>query len=223
MSYTSGCWVMRFGMQGSVPHVCESSIPLSVQRPGSTFLFWQTSRTPNRTWVEKVVESLHAVLFVSPEDGNVYWYHASFPDFVFSRARARNIPLRHQNYPTHHVIDVFCDASTHHGVLARRCFSAMQSLHFNMCNLLSSYVLDSEVPGLKISINKAFSTTLRYASRHWAGHLLRAMAPKNETDDLVCALKDFLCDKLLFWIETTSGHFSQCTFRERNSLISWGN
>ena len=42
-----------------------------------------------RDVVEKVVESLHAVIFVSPKDGSVYWYHASFPDFVFSQTRAR--------------------------------------------------------------------------------------------------------------------------------------
>ena len=153
--------------------------------------------------VEKVVESLHAVLFVSPRDGNVYWYHASFPDFVFSQARARfTIPLRHQNNPTYHVIDVSCDASVHHEVLARLCFSIMQeSLHFDMCNLPSSYLFDSEVSGLEFSINKAFSPTLRYVSKHWARHLLQATAPKNEINDLFCRLKYFMCDNLLYWIE----------------------
>jgi len=56
--------------------------------------------------VKRVVESLHAVLFISPKDGCVYWYHASFPDFVFSEARARNNISLHRNYPTPHVIDV---------------------------------------------------------------------------------------------------------------------
>jgi len=31
--------------------------------------------------VKRVVEA-HAVLFVSPKDVCVYWYHASFPDFL---------------------------------------------------------------------------------------------------------------------------------------------
>ena len=153
--------------------------------------------------VEKVVESLHAVLFVSHKDGNVYWYHASFPDFVFSQARARfSIPLRHQNNPTYHVIDVSCNSSVQHGVLARRCFSIMQdSLHFNMCSLPSSYLFDSEVPCLEFAINKAFSPTLRYVSKHWARHLLHAVPPKNEIDDVFYELKDFMSNKLLFWIE----------------------
>ena len=201
--------------------------------------------------VEKVVESLHAVLFVSPKDGNVYWYHASFPDFVFSQTRARfTIPLRHQNY---HVIDVFCDAPVHHEILARRCFSVIrESLHFNMCSLPSSYVFDSEVSGLNLSINKTFSPTLQYSSMHWARHLRRAAPPKGETDDLYCALNGFLCDKLLFWIEAMNliGGKYECSsllkdaecwlegvrvyttnscrivlidFRERNGLISGSN
>jgi len=155
--------------------------------------------------VERVVESLHAVLFVSPKDGCVYWYHASFPDFVFSQVRARIGPSLHRNYQTHQVIDVFCNGPAHHGALAKRCFSVMhESLHFNMCNLRSSYVFDSEVPGLNSSIDKTFSPTFRYSSRHWARHLLRAVLAKNDTDDLICDLKDFLRNKLLFWIEAMS-------------------
>jgi hypothetical protein len=80
--------------------------------------------------VRRVVESLHAVIFVSSKDGCVYWYHASFPDFLFNRARAKDP----RSKPSNNKIDVFCDGPAHHRVLARRCFSVMQeSLHFNMC------------------------------------------------------------------------------------------
>ena len=148
--------------------------------------------------VKRVVESLHAVLYISSKDGCVYWYHTSFPDFVFSRTRARiSIPLH-----TTHGFDVFCDARLHHGILARQCFSVMQKcLYFNMCNLPSSFLLDSEVPELDASVDKAFNPTLRYVSRHWGRHLVLAQPVKDETDDLFCRLKDFLYKKLLFWIE----------------------
>ena len=163
--------------------------------------------------VRKVVESLHAVLFVSPKDGCVYWYHASFPEFVFSQARAKFTVSLRRNYLARQVIDVFCDASAHHGFLARRCFSIMQALHFNMCNLPSSYVFDSVVHGLDSSIDKTFSPTLRYVSKNWARHLLRAVPAKNDADDLICGLKDFLENKLLFWIEAMNliGAKSECS------------
>ena len=139
--------------------------------------------------VERVVESLHAVLFISPKDDCVYWYHASFPDFMLSQTQGRI------------TMDVFCDATDHHGYLSRQCFFIMQSLHFNMCNLPSSFLFDDEVPGLNDSINRTFSPSLRYASRNWARHLLRAAPAKNDADDLSVGLKNFLCNILLFWIE----------------------
>ena len=159
--------------------------------------------------VKRVVESLHAVLYIS-KDGCVYWYHASFPDFVFSRTRAKISVSLH----TTHGFDVFCDAPAHHSILARECFSVMQkSLYFNMCSLPSSFLLDYEVPELDASIDKAFSPTLRYVSRHWGMHLLLAAPPKDGTDDLLFGLKDFLCNILLFWIEAMNliGGKSECS------------
>ena len=149
--------------------------------------------------VKKVIESLHAVLYVSPKDDCVYWYHASFPDFIFSQSRAVYLP---QDRPTRHAIDVYCHAPNHHRTLARQCFSIMKHcLHFNMCKLPSSFLFDDEVPGLRASIDTIFSPSLRYALRHWARHLLRAAPAENDVDGLLLDLKFFLCDKLLFWME----------------------
>jgi hypothetical protein len=75
------------------------------------------------------------------------------------------------------------------------------SLDFNMCRLPSSYVFDSELPWLKASVDEIFSPLLRYVSRHWARHLFRALPAENDTDDLLCNLKSFLDNKLLFWME----------------------
>lgn len=144
------------------------------------------------------MDSLHAVLFLSSKDNRVYWYHTSFPNFLFTQARAKFL---HPNYPTQE-IDVFCDESAHHAVLARQCFSIMhKSLHFNVHDLDSSYIFDSDVPELSDRMLKKLTPTLRYASRHWARHLFRAAPAENDTDDLFLCLNEFMCDKLLFWIE----------------------
>jgi len=149
--------------------------------------------------VERVVESLHAVLFVSPKDGYVYWYHASFPDFVLSGTRAKiSLSLDGRLLK----FDASCHKHAHHSVLAQLSFSIMHKLlHFNMCNLPSSYTFDSDVPGLKASIDSTFSPTLKYVSSHWAEHLARAVPAENDNDVLLCSLKDFLDNDLLFWIE----------------------
>jgi len=154
--------------------------------------------------VKAVVYALHAVLFVSSKDNCVYWYHTSFPDFLFTQTRAKfRISSLHPNYPTHEIdVDVFCDASAHHAVLACQCFSIMQELlHFNMCDLDSSYIFDSDVPELSDRTHKKLTPTLRYALRSWARHIFRAAPAENDTNDLFLRLNDFMSDKLLFWIE----------------------
>ena len=58
--------------------------------------------------VEKTVESLHAVLFVSSKDECVYWYHTSLPDFIFTQVQAKFSIMLKQGHPSQE-INVFCD------------------------------------------------------------------------------------------------------------------
>ena len=148
---------------------------------------------------KQVVDSLHAVLFISSKDNYVYWYHASFPDFLFDEGRAK-FRFSFPNYLTREII-VFCDSSAHHTFLACQCFSMLEFLHFNMCGLDSSYVLDSDVSELSDRKHKNLTSTLRYASRCWAKHLFQAVPAENDTNVLFLSLKNFMSDKLLFWIE----------------------
>ena len=66
--------------------------------------------------VELVVDELRAVLYV--KDDRVLWYHASFPDFIFSQARSGSVLLSTDS----RVIDMHCDEAAHHACLARSCF-----------------------------------------------------------------------------------------------------
>jgi len=150
--------------------------------------------------VKTVVDSLYAVLFISSKDDCVYWYHTSFPDFIFTQGRAKFKISPQPNYQSQE-INVFCDESAHHAVLACQCFSIMKELHFNMCDLDSSYVFDSDVLDLSDRTHKKLTPTIRYASRHWAKHLSRAPPAEIDTNELFLCLNEFMCDKLLFWIE----------------------
>ena len=152
--------------------------------------------------VEKTVESLHAVLFVSSKDECVYWYHTSFPDFIFTQVQAKfSISLK-QGHPSQE-INVFCDKVAHHAILACQCFSIMgELLHFNMCNLKSSFEFDSDVPGLDDERLRNLPPVLQYALQHWAMHLSQAASTEDESNNLLQLLDDFMCNKLLFWIES---------------------
>jgi hypothetical protein len=75
------------------------------------------------------------------------------------------------------------------------------ALHFNMCNLESSYTFDSDVPMLNDRVQQNIPPTLQYVSRHWAKHMHHTEPAGNNTNDLFSSLNDFMCNRLLFWIE----------------------
>jgi hypothetical protein len=138
-----------------------------------------------------IVSDLHAVLYVT--EGRVFWYHASFPDFIFTQTRSKFTI-------SSHIVNMSCDVAAHNTVLTRRCFHIMMSeLHFNICNLPSSFLLDSEVPELIQLVQKNIGDVLTYCCRYWSQHL--AQAASNDHDDLHTCIQDFLPMHVLFWIE----------------------
>ena len=143
----------------------------------------------------QVVSDLHAVLYIN--DGKVFWYHASFPDFIFTQARSRfTMPISHSS--TSFQIDMSCDPASHHALLTHACFCIMKSgLCFNICNLPSSFLLDCEVPNLQVK-NK-ICNLLRYACLYWAKHMVQATPSEHKA--LQAHVVDFLCTLVLFWIE----------------------
>ena len=143
--------------------------------------------------VGQVVSDLHAVLYIN--DGKVFWYHASFPDFVFTQARSR-FTMTHKG--TSYQIDMSCDAAFHHALLTHSCFHIMRSeLCFNICNLPSSFLLDSEVPDLRVE--DQICDSLRYACQYWAEHMVQATYSEHKA--LQAHIVEFLHTRVLFWIE----------------------
>ncbi|KAF9019206.1 hypothetical protein BDZ89DRAFT_325527 [Hymenopellis radicata] len=98
--------------------------------------------------VECVIEYLHAVLYVSKYDGRIYWYHKSFYDFMCDSKRSSTYT---------------CNTATQHALLARECFTIMKrDLHFNICNLSSSFLLNCEVSDLTERISNHIAPLLHY-------------------------------------------------------------
>ena len=156
--------------------------------------------------VEMVAQSLYAVLYVSINDGCIYWYHPSFQDFIFDAQRSRfAVPGQ-----TEH-LNMSCDQPSFHARLAQRCFHVMSlKLHFNICELPSSFLLDSEVHDLKARVCDNISEVLQYSCRYWGQHL--AQATDAETEKLTSSLRCFLDERLLFWLEVMNlvGSRSSC-------------
>jgi hypothetical protein len=133
--------------------------------------------------VRSALEPLRSVLHVSESSGLISTLHASFPDYMFIRERSRQF---------------CCALEAHSELLTRRCFETMaDSLRFNICNLESSCVFDSEVHDLSARINRSISHQLSYACRYWGDHIEKA----GISDALLSLVDAFLSEQLLFWME----------------------
>ena len=151
-----------------------------------------------------LVEDLHAVLYT--QDDHVFWYHASFPDFIFDPARS-NFHVGKNRY------EFWCNEAVHHNLLGESCFHVMEtSLRFNIGNITSSFLFDSDnTIVLCEQVNKNINGVLRYSCRHWTHHL---PSPHSvDTKNLCDCISKFLQIQVLFWIEAMNllKLHNQCT------------
>ncbi|KAF7376813.1 WD40 repeat-like protein [Mycena sanguinolenta] len=152
--------------------------------------------------VQKSLGSLYAVLYVSERDNCVYAYHKSFDDFILYRSQLAQL------------------AATYFPSRVRECFNILnESLHFNMCNLKSSYSLDEEDKGLPERIATGIGSELRYACRHWASHLTSVRHNDHHVEELAALLLDFSRLKVLFWMEAMNllGADCRCALHQAQS------
>ena len=153
-----------------------------------------------------VLRDLHAVLYT--QDDRVFWYHASFPDFIFNPARS-NFCIDKKDFM------FSCNEPAHHCLLGESCFRIMKSensgLRFNMGNIKSSFLFDRDNIALSEQVNQNISAVLRYSSCHWTHHL--PLPQLINTDNLCCCILEFLQIRVLFWIEAMNllGLSNQCT------------
>jgi ABC-type oligopeptide transport system ATPase subunit len=154
-----------------------------------------------------VLRDLYAVLYT--QDDRVFWYHASFPDFIFTQARS-NFRIDKKDFM------FWCNEPAHHSLLGQSCFYIMKSkksgLRFNMGNISSSFLFDRDnAVALSEQVNQNISAVLRYSSSYWTHHL---PSPQSvNTDSLCCCILEFLQIRVLFWIEAMNllGLSNQCT------------
>lgn len=129
--------------------------------------------------VVSVLEDLHSVLYM--QNDAIYWYHASFPDFIFDQYRS--------NFTLHgKTLSFACNENTQQQYLRNLCFSQLHQLRFNMGNIPSSFQLDKECYNI--------DPLLAYAAQNWSHHL-----PICRDDDIVQEIATFLQLRALFWIE----------------------
>ena len=134
----------------------------------------------------KSVQSLLA-LHEDP-DRPVRSFHKTFPDFITDHTRCLDKRF-------------FISCPYHHTELTLRCLTLMnRTLEKNPCSI-PDHALNSEVEGLPERVKDRIREPLRYACRSWYKHLVLAEC---QTEAIASALRQFLEEKFLFWLEVLS-------------------
>jgi hypothetical protein len=111
--------------------------------------------------------------------------HTSFRDFLMSKSS-----------------DVFyVDLAGSHHQLTHSCLGLMlDNLKFNICELESSYLANSEVPDLESRVARYIGPALSYTCIHWSDHIQHV----GFDHDIFKKLRLLFETKFLFWLEVLS-------------------
>lgn len=113
--------------------------------------------------------------------------HSSFYDFLTDPDRSQ---------------DFFVDLSQSHLDLSLASLRIMrEGLHFNICQLDSSYLRNSEIGDLDQRVRSYISPHLSYSCRHWTSHVRACTFDSRLVSEVGELFNDV---RILFWIETLS-------------------
>ena len=132
-------------------------------------------------------------------------FHASFSEFLTDRDRSH---------------EFFVDVDLIHNDLAFASLGVMmEKLQFNMCDLPSSYLPNSEIRDLDDRVERCIPPELAYSCRFWTEHVRQT--PSNPA--LAAEIRAFFDnERFLFWFEALSllGVVGACA-SSLSSVIQW--
>ncbi|CAE6483529.1 unnamed protein product [Rhizoctonia solani] len=134
---------------------------------------------------ERIVKNLGPLLFVTDQQC-VKFYHPSFWEYITNSSRSEGLSIQLDRYESES---------------ADLCLKVMQqNLKFNICELETSHILNSEVSDLGYRIDSHIGSALKYVCTHWVDHF--AGSPNQA---LVEATRQLLeGPQLLYWVEVLS-------------------
>src|SRR5882762_3921652 len=154
------------------------------------------------------MRALHSIFSIpSPQSlaDHIFVFHKSFPDFILSPERCRDLRF--------HV-----DSAAYHTKLALCCFHVMKRLKKNICNL-PPYIMNADVDDLHERRKSNVGDLLEYACRYWAQHVCAA---RDQSRELLEAVHDFVRHNVLSWLEVASITDSmRDTVHLINNVMSW--
>jgi hypothetical protein len=133
--------------------------------------------------------------------------HSSFHDYLTDCSRSKGF---------------YIDASLHRNDLAFATLQVMKAeLHFNICHLKNSYLLNSDIDDLAQKVKQFISSHLSYSCRYWASHVQQATLFHS---NIAAQVREFLNQQFLYWIEVLSLVKSvQIAAHSISLIITWVN
>jgi hypothetical protein len=142
--------------------------------------------------VHKDVDALGSVL-ISPAPHSadpVRILHASLPDYLRNRCADHWFRL---------------DTFDHHKRMAVQCLQILNThLRMNLCKIADPSVPNDDVPNIVQKLYSAAPDEVRYAAKHWYGHLMVVMGSCEDVEELLDSLEVFCSIHLLHWLELLS-------------------
>jgi hypothetical protein len=134
--------------------------------------------------IRSVLRHMGSVLSgVTSDSISIQPLHSSFYDYLTDPSRSKGF---------------YIDVSLHQNDLAFAILQVMKAeLHFNMCNLKSSYQLNSDIPDLAQKIKQSISPALSYSCRYWASNVQQATATSFHSK-IAVLVREFLNQQFLF-------------------------
>ncbi|KIM79211.1 hypothetical protein PILCRDRAFT_74639, partial [Piloderma croceum F 1598] len=134
-----------------------------------------------------ITQSMGSLLSgVNQVDVPVRALHASFFDFLTDENRSKSY---------------YVDPAPQSLGLTLSTFRIMtKQLRFNICDLKTSYLRNSDVPDLAANINTAIPPHLSYSCRFWSDHLVSTAY----NTEIINELHNFFHNRLLYWLEVLS-------------------
>ncbi|KAJ7310679.1 hypothetical protein DFH08DRAFT_1046444, partial [Mycena albidolilacea] len=137
---------------------------------------------PDEIAVHNSLQLFYSVLYVSQCDKCIYTFRKSFADFILDPGCSPELANPARSY---------------FGDRTHDCLGIMsKSLHFNICNIKLSFLLDEDDNNLPDQVATNIGSELRYACQYWAAHLISVHDPQD-----VQQLSTFCSLKVLFWME----------------------
>ncbi|QRV96697.1 WD40 repeat-like protein [Ceratobasidium sp. AG-Ba] len=166
--------------------VCSARTPLSI--PTLSRLL---DEDQGANALQSTVDLLGSVLYIDHSLGDVVRvYHPSFADYMLSKNRSGE----------------FCvDLEDLNARLASCCLKTMMAeLRFNMCDLETSFLRNSEIPDLEARVAQAISERLKYSCLYWTSHT-KDVGTSEHRASLQSMLHEFARGPaLIFWVEALS-------------------